>query len=96
MRRHPTLFDNSLGFDPDRWVTPGRANMENFWSFSKSPQNCLGQELVMTESVLALVFTVRFFDFELNYPSGAIDLPIWEARYIRRKLLQQNPRMGCL
>ena len=68
--------------------------MENFWAFSKGPQNCLGQELAMIESVLALVFTVRFLDFELNYPPGAVDLPIWGGKAYQTQGATAKPKDG--
>lgn len=94
MHRNPTLFDNPLEFDPDRWVTPGRTSMENFWAFSRGPQNCLGQELAMIESVLALVFSVRYFDFELNYPPDAVDLPIWGGKAYQTQGATAKPKGG--
>jgi cytochrome P450 len=94
MHRDPALFDNPLEFDPDRWVTPGRASTENFWAFSKGPQNCLGQELAMIESALALVFTVRFLDFDPNYPPDAIDLPTWGGKAYQTQGATANPKDG--
>lgn len=94
MHRDPGLFDNPLEFDPDRWVIPGRAKMENFWAFSKGPQNCLGQELAMIESVLALVFTVQFLDFQLNYPPDAVDVPMWGGKAYQTQGATATPKDG--
>jgi cytochrome P450 len=93
--RDPNLFDNHSEFDPDQWITPGRTNMDNFWALSKGPQNCIGQELAMADSVLSLVFTVRFFDFHPDYPPDAVDVPLWGDKAYQTQGATAKPKDGA-
>ena len=54
-------------FEPERWLTkapaPEGADRDAWAPFSKSPRNCIGQELALIEIKIILAMTVRSFDF---------------------------------
>ena len=43
--------------------------------FEKGPRDCLGQQLAIFEMKLALVLTLRFFEFETMYAEDAVSVP---------------------
>jgi cytochrome P450 len=62
MHMNPEIFPNPTKFDPDRYTR------EDFprhaWRpFERGPRGCLGQPLAMDEVKLALLLTIRDFDF---------------------------------
>ncbi|KAH8732617.1 cytochrome P450 [Phaeosphaeriaceae sp. PMI808] len=62
MHMNPDIFPNPKVFDPDRYIR------EDFprhaWRpFERGPRGCLGQSLAMDELKIALLLTIRDFDF---------------------------------
>lgn len=62
MHMNPDIFTNPLVFDPDRFA---RQDFERLaWRpFERGPRGCLGQPLAMDELKIALLLTIRDFDF---------------------------------
>lgn len=62
MHMNNEVFPNATQFDPDRYV---RADFpRNAWRpFERGPRACLGQPLAMDELKIALLLTIREFDF---------------------------------
>lgn len=72
MHRHPELWENPLGFDPDRWDTEAVKNLPRFayFPFGGGPRLCIGKPFAMMEAVLILaMITQRYrLDREPGYP----------------------------
>lgn len=64
-------------FRPERWLTkapaPEGAFREAWVPFSKSPRNCIGQELAMLELKIVLAMCVRSFDFHAAFDKDELD-----------------------
>jgi cytochrome P450 len=61
MHRDPTLWDNALTFNPDRFG-PDKAKERNRWQylpFGGGPRSCIGDHFAMLEATLALATIVR-------------------------------------
>jgi cytochrome P450 len=64
MHRDPTLWDNPLEFDPDRFG-PQRSKGRSRWQylpFGGGPRSCVGDHFAMLEATLALATIVRRVD----------------------------------
>ena len=83
MGRSPNYWPKPDDFIPDRWlVEPGHElyPTKGAWRpFEWGPRNCIGQDLVMVEMEVALVMTVREFDFQPAYDE-------WDAAHPRKGL----------
>ncbi|KFY99948.1 hypothetical protein V498_00399 [Pseudogymnoascus sp. VKM F-4517 (FW-2822)] len=68
---HPDLWPRPTDFIPNRFLVPNNHALypvKNAWrAFELGNTRCIGQELAMLELKLALVFTVRELDFDINY-----------------------------
>jgi cytochrome P450 len=89
----PSLWENPLTFDPDRF-SPERADGRDRWQylpFGGGPRSCIGDHFAMLEATLALATIVRRVDiasleddFPLAMPFTMVPAgPIW-ARVRRR------------
>jgi cytochrome P450 len=66
MHRDPTLWEEPLRFDPDRFL-PERSKGRNRWQylpFGGGPRSCIGDHFAMLEATLALATIVRSADVE--------------------------------
>jgi cytochrome P450 len=77
IQRDPTYFYSPNTFDPDRFLRPDfHPDSKAAWMpFEKGPRDCLGQQLAILEMKLALVLTLRFFEFETMYAEDAVSVP---------------------
>jgi len=73
VQRDPSLWDDPLTFDPDRFL-PERAAARDRWQyvpFGGGPRSCIGDHFAMLEATLALatiVRRVRFHSLEDDFP----------------------------
>lgn len=82
LHRHPKLWTNPEGFDPDRFSqTPPRGA---FLPFASGPRSCIGEHLAMMEMRLILCTLAR--RWRLNLASG--------ARIVPEPLISLQPRYG--
>jgi cytochrome P450 len=61
VHRDPTLWENPLVFDPDRFG-PGKAQGRDRWQyipFGGGPRSCIGDHFAMLEATLALATVIR-------------------------------------
>lgn len=73
MHHNETLFPDSFGFNPNRWLDRPRAPapyddrpLKHYMvSFGKGTRHCLGMNLAYAEITIALASLVRRFDFDL-------------------------------
>jgi cytochrome P450 len=89
----PTLWDNPLTFDPDRF-SPERSKGRDRWQylpFGGGPRNCIGDSFAMLEAVLAVATIIRQVeirsensDFPITVPLSAIPAAPVPAQIIRR------------
>ncbi|KAJ5105679.1 hypothetical protein NUU61_003026 [Penicillium alfredii] len=67
-------------FNPDRFMSPGNANMGGatsnyaFLSFLHGPRGCIGQGFARAELACLLAATVGHFHMELKYPDAPLEL----------------------
>ena len=100
IHRDPTLWDDPLSFDPDRF-SPERSKGRNRWQylpFGGGPRACIGDHFAMLEATLALATIIRrteirsvSADFPIATPLTAIAAAPIQARVRRRKL---SPAVG--
>ncbi|KAF1813453.1 cytochrome P450 [Eremomyces bilateralis CBS 781.70] len=64
MHYDPTIYHNPAEFNPERFVDPDHATQFGWRPFERGPRKCAGQELALEEMRIALLLTVRDFDFE--------------------------------
>ncbi|OBB98551.1 cytochrome P450 [Mycobacterium sp. 852002-40037_SCH5390672] len=87
VQRDPSLWENPLQFDPDRF-SPERSKERNRWQylpFGGGPRSCIGDHFAMLEATLALATIVRRFEVESlddDFPLAAAmtmvpAAPIW-------------------
>jgi cytochrome P450 len=77
MHRDPTLWDNPLDFDPDRF-DPQRSEGRSRWQylpFGGGPRSCIGDHFAMLEATLALATIVRQVDIRSLDHDFATALP---------------------
>ena len=66
MHRDPTLWENPLLFDPDRFL-PERSQGRSRWQylpFGGGPRSCIGDHFAMLEATLALATIIRAAEIE--------------------------------
>jgi cytochrome P450 len=66
LHRDPTLWDDPLSFDPDRFL-PERSKGRSRWQylpFGGGPRSCIGDHFAMLEATLALATVVRTVQIE--------------------------------
>lgn len=73
--RREDLFKDAERFYPERHLVTDPADPyfvpRDAWRpFEKGPRMCLGQTLALIQLKIALVMTVRTFDFEIVYEEG--------------------------
>ncbi|MEB4210055.1 cytochrome P450 [Mycobacterium sp. 94-17] len=93
VQRDPSLWDNALAFDPDRFG-PERSQGGDRWQyvpFGGGPRSCIGDHFAMLEAALALATIVRRFeirsledDFPLAVPFTMVAAAPIRARVRRR------------
>jgi cytochrome P450 len=74
LHRDPTLWENPLSFDPDRFL-PERSNGRSRWQylpFGGGRRSCIGDHFAMLEATLALATIVRSVEIE----SLGLDFPL--------------------
>ncbi len=91
MHRDPTLWEDPLRFDPDRFL-PERSKGRSRWQylpFGGGPRSCVGDHFAMLEATLALATIIRAAEIEsldLDFP---LDTPftVVAAAPIRARVL---------
>jgi cytochrome P450 len=74
LHRDPTLWENPLSFDPDRFL-PERSKGRSRWQylpFGGGPRSCVGDHFAMLEATLALATIIRGAEIE----SLGLDFPL--------------------
>jgi cytochrome P450 len=74
IHRDPTLWENPLAFDPDRFL-PERSKGRSRWQylpFGGGPRSCVGDHFAMLEATLALATIIRGAEIE----SLGLDFPL--------------------
>jgi cytochrome P450 len=77
VQRDPSLWDNALDFDPDRF-SPERCKGRDRWQylpFGGGPRSCIGDHFAMLEATLALATIVR----RVEVQSLSADFPLTVA-----------------
>ena len=77
LHRDPTLWDNPLAFDPDRFL-PERSKGRSRWQylpFGGGPRSCIGDHFAMLEATLALATVVRAVQIESLSDSFPLETP---------------------
>jgi cytochrome P450 len=66
MQRDPTLWDNPLEFNPDRFSATniGRIDRWQYIPFGAGPRSCIGDHFAMLETTLALATIVRAVEID--------------------------------
>lgn len=66
LHRHERIWDNSDGFDPDRWATEAgrQSSRDGYLPFSSGARVCPGAGFAMLEGTLLLAHLLRAFRFE--------------------------------
>ncbi|KAF4635062.1 hypothetical protein G7Y89_g3029 [Cudoniella acicularis] len=59
MHTDPEVYDNPFRFKPNRWLSDNPLHTRNYVPFSRGSRNCLGQNLAMAETYLALAVLFR-------------------------------------
>ncbi len=93
VQRDPTLWDNPLSFDPDRF-SPENSKGRDRWQylpFGGGPRSCIGDHFAMLEATLALATIVRRVeirslddDFPLATPFTTVAAAPIRVRVMRR------------
>lgn len=101
MHMDPSIFPNASAFDPDRFSRNDAPR--NAWRpFERGPRACLGQTLAMDDMKVALLLTVRDFDFACAalkpsktqlVPWTDLDLTFGD-RAFQEFILEARPRDG--
>ena len=63
--RHPDVWPDPEGFDPDRFADPKAIDRFAFFPFGGGPRLCIGHGFAMMEGVLILATLARRFHLEL-------------------------------
>ncbi|MEC7525678.1 MAG: cytochrome P450 [Myxococcota bacterium] len=63
--RHPEIWSDPEGFDPDRFADPKAIDRFAFFPFGGGPRLCIGHGFAMMEGVLILATLARRFHLEL-------------------------------
>ena len=76
MMRRADLFKDPLSFLPERFLVtdpydPYFVPKDAWRAFEKGSRNCIGEALALIQIKVALVLTVRTFDFQEVYPEDA-------------------------
>jgi cytochrome P450 len=77
LHRDPTLWDNPLNFDPDRF-NPQNSTGRDRWQylpFGAGPRSCIGDHFAMLEATLALATIIRSIDIKSMDPEFPIIVP---------------------
>ncbi|MGO9926199.1 MAG: cytochrome P450 [Mycobacterium sp.] len=91
MHRDPTLWEDPLRFDPDRFL-PERSKGRSRWQylpFGGGPRSCIGDHFAMLEATLALATIIRAAEIEsldLDFPL-ATPFTVVAAAPIRARVL---------
>jgi cytochrome P450 len=78
LHRDPSLWENSLEFDPDRF-TPERSRDRDRWQFlpfGGGPRSCIGEYFALTAATLELASIVRHCEVTSNEPSFPMSAPL--------------------
>ncbi|KAH8669187.1 cytochrome P450 [Xylariales sp. PMI_506] len=69
IHRNKEIFgEDALDFNPDRWLTKQRNNMDkHFMSFSYGPRSCIGRNIAMMELKKTFATIFRRFDYRPVY-----------------------------
>jgi cytochrome P450 len=91
LHRDPTLWDDPLRFDPDRFL-PERSKGRSRWQylpFGGGPRSCIGDHFAMLEATLALATIVRASEIESLETDFPLETPftVVAARPIRARVL---------
>jgi cytochrome P450 len=95
LHRDPTLWDDPLTFDPDRF-SPQRSKGRDRWQylpFGGGPRSCIGDHFAMLEATLALATIIRRVeidsldgDFPIATPLAVVAAAPIRAQVRQRKL----------
>ena len=99
--RHPDVWSNPAGFDPDRWdaeSAPGRHRFA-WWPFSGGPRKCIGDFFGQLEMQLVIVMIVQRFRLEslpgmAPVPKPGITLGQQEHLKVRLRALADEPALS--
>ncbi len=79
MMRRSDLFKDPMDFIPERYLTNEPTDSyfvpKDAWRvFEKGPRNCIGEALALIQVKVAVVMTIRTFDFQEVYPEDAPEI----------------------
>lgn len=79
MMRRGDLFKDPMSFIPERHLTTDPADSyfvpKDAWrAFEKGSRNCIGEAIALIQIKVALVLTIRTFDFQEVYPEDAPEI----------------------
>ncbi|KAF7553552.1 hypothetical protein G7Z17_g3566 [Cylindrodendrum hubeiense] len=81
-RNQEVFGEDALDFNPDRWLTKERSNMDkHFMSFSYGPRACIGRNIAMMELKKTFATIFRRFDYRPVYPEK--ETPIREGFHLK-------------
>ena len=64
LQRHPAFWEDSEGFNPDRWTPERAAGRPRFahFPFGGGPRRCIGQNLAMLEMLVILAMMAQAYE----------------------------------
>lgn len=76
LHRNPNIYENSLEFDPDRWLPENVAKRPAFSyiPFSAGSRNCIGMKYAMISAKITLAQLLRKYKFTTNLKFNEIEM----------------------
>jgi cytochrome P450 len=98
--RHPALWKNPEGFDPDRWFTPEVKSLHRlaYFPFSSGQRKCIGDTLALLEAPLIMATLLQRFSptLEPGHPVVPETLVTLRPKFGMRMAIERSPHAAAL